>query len=90
MTRHATASDPRRDAAGRLHRAKIAITAACAAVTVTVWALVAGSIAPTAASSATPATTRIVSAPGDDGFFDPAPNLTAGSGRAPLLRSQGS
>jgi hypothetical protein len=90
MTRDANASDLRRDAAVRLHRAKIAMTAACAAITVTVWALVASSIAPTAAASVTPATTSIISAPRDDGFFAPAPNLVDGGRRAPLLRSQGS
>jgi hypothetical protein len=89
MARTPIASDARRaEAERRLQRAKVAIASGCAAITITVWTLVAGS-AGASASTPTSAKTPVVSVPGG-GFFDPAPNFTDARGQAPLLRSQGS
>ena len=86
-----TAPDPRRAAATvRLRRLKRTIAAMSAALALTIWSLIAGSVAGSSTTSTVTQPPSTISAPRDTFFQPGSTSLGSGTTRAPVLRSGGS
>jgi hypothetical protein len=86
-----TVPDQRRDAANlRLRRLKRAIAATTAVLGLTIWSLIAGSVAADAANATVTDSSSAITSPGDSFFQPGSPSLGSGTSQPPVLRTGGS